>query len=176
MAGDLDDLPARRTNEFRGIKNGIGGCTDGTIAACIQVFERHQLYGPGHPGDAHAIVADGTDCPGDVRAVSVVVERIVGVVHEVPAAKVVNVSVAVVVDAVGRLVVALRIGAHFTGVQPNVRGEVRVVVINARVSDANDDRAGVGADTPCLRRIDVRVGGAASLPDVMQGRYFGEQR
>ena len=52
--------------------------------------------------DADAVVAERADRAGDVRAVAVVVDRVVVVVDEVPAAEVVDVAVAVVVDAVVR--------------------------------------------------------------------------
>ena len=51
-------------------------------------------------GDADAVVADGADGAGDVRAVAVVVDRVAVVVDEVVAVHVVDVAVAVVVDAV----------------------------------------------------------------------------
>ena len=60
--------------------------------------------------------------PGDVRAVEVVVEVVDGVVvvAEVPAVDVVDVAVAVVVDAVGLLA-----AARFARVRPGAGGEVR---------------------------------------------------
>ena len=59
--------------------------------------------------------------PGDVRAVEVVVEVVDGVVvvAEVPAVDVVDVAVAVVVDAVGLLA-----AARLAGVRPGLAGEV----------------------------------------------------
>ena len=88
----------------------------------------HEPDVPVDAGDALAVVAGGADDAGDVGAVAAVVVRVVvGVASgrgrdaadEVPALPVVDVAVAVVVDAVGALVAAMRVRALLAGVVPD---------------------------------------------------------
>src|SRR5262249_30450271 len=70
-------------------------------AAGVEVLDRHQADVPVHPDHPDAVVADGPDRAGRVRAVAVVVHRVVVVVGEVPAEEVVPETVAVAVAAGG---------------------------------------------------------------------------
>jgi hypothetical protein len=71
---------------------------------------------------------------------------------------VVHVTVAVVVEAVAR---------DLTGIRPDVRREVGVVVVDPAVDDGDDDRGIADRDLPGLRCVDVRVGRAAGLTRVV---------
>ncbi len=70
--------------------------------ACAQRHDRHL---PVDAGDAERVVAARADRPGDVRPVVVRVERDVVALEEVPAVRVVDLAVGVVVDVVARVVV-----------------------------------------------------------------------
>ncbi len=87
-----------------------------------------------------------------MRAVSVIVDRVVVVVVEVPAVNVVDEAVAVVVDAVLR---------DLVGVGEDVGGEVLVKDVHTGVDDGDHDLARPGDVVPGLRRTDVRARGAA---------------
>ena len=94
----------------------------------------------------------------------VVVERIVVLVDEVIAVDVIDEAVAVVVEpVVGDLV----------GVHPDVCIEVRVGVVDPGV-DHGDDRAIARDRVPRLRRVDVRIGDAASLALVVETPLLAE--
>ena len=56
----------------------------------VDELHRHDLRVPVDARDADPIVADGADDPRGVRAVAVVIERVVGVGDEVPADQVVR--------------------------------------------------------------------------------------
>jgi hypothetical protein len=115
--------------------------------------------------------------------VPLVVVRVVVAVQEVPAAPVVDVAVAVVVDAVVRAS-----GAVLAGVRPHGRravppAEVRMGKVDARVDDA-DGHVDAGAGRrPRLERVDVRIrsaGGAVhdltevvQRPEVVEPRVVG---
>ena len=118
---------------------------------------------------------DGPDRPRDVRAVAVVVERVVVVVHEVPAVDVVDVAVAVVVDAVARTA-----RARLAWVRPDVRREVGVVPVHARVDHRDDNRRASGRGRPGLGSVDVSIrgsrGGFHCLTGVVQAPELAEER
>ncbi len=85
-------------------------------------------------------------------------------VDEVPAAPVVDIAVAVVVDAVraaARAVLAL--------VDPDVLGEIGVRHVDARVDDRDGDVRASGGDGPGLLGVDVRVGRARREVDLLAG-------
>ena len=87
-------------------------------------FEGHHLDVPVHADDSNPVIPDRSDRPGYVRTVSVVVDRIIVVVGEIPAAGVVDISVTVVVEPVDRLV----------RIDPNIRRKVGMVVIDPGVN------------------------------------------
>ena len=124
----------------------------------VEELERHDRAVPGDAGHADAVVAGRGDRPRDVRSVAVVVRRVVVVVHEVPAAPVVDVAVAVVVEAVrpaARAVLAL--------VDPDVLGEIGVRHVDTGVDDRDGDVGASGGDGPRLLRVDVRIGRAGRV-------------
>ena len=94
-----------------------------------------------------------------MRAVAVDVHRVGITSGKVPAVDVVDVAVAVVVDAVTW---------NLAGVHPDVVGQVFVGVVNARVDHGDDDTPGAGRDIPGLGSIDVGVRRAAELSGVVQ--------
>ena len=107
-----------------------------------------------------------------MRAVVVVVPRVVVAVHEVPAADVVDVAVAVVVDAVGR---RSRPGCS------RCSAPGRVVPRHAAVDHGHHGRGAAAVAVPRLRRVDVVVGGAGGMPvdglaGVVQPPQAAEQR
>src|SRR5215210_6115966 len=81
-----------------------------------------------------------------------VLDRVV-VVAEVPTMHVVDIAVAVVVDAVG-----LPTAAGFTRVRPRPRREIRMREIDAVVDDRHDGRRIAGRDADRLAGVDVDVG------------------
>src|SRR5262249_52726301 len=91
----------------------------------------HQGDVPGDTGHAGGVVSRRADGAGHVRAMAVVVVRIVVPVDEVPAVNVVDVPVAVVIDPVRR---------DLAGIGPDIGGEIRVVGVHARVDHGHDDR------------------------------------
>ena len=82
------------------------------------------------PEHADAVALTRRDDAGDVRAVAVVVVDVGVEVEHVRAVDVVDEAVAVVVAAVA---------GDLAGVRPDVRGEVRVVELDAGVEDGHED-------------------------------------
>ena len=82
------------------------------------------------------------------------------VVAEVPAVDVVDVAVAVVVDAVG-----LATAARFAGVRPGAVGKVRVAEVDAVIDDRDDRRRVAGRDAERLAAVDVGIGRALGRRD-----------
>src|SRR5262249_38854679 len=149
------------------VVQGADGVAHVPAARGVEELEGHELCVPVDPGDADPVVADGPDRPGDVGAVAVVVHRVRVIVGEVVPVDVVAVAVAVVVDAIAR---------DLARVGPDVRGQVRVVVVDAGVNHGDDGVAGAGAGVPGLRGVDVGVGDAAvgagvvEPPEVVEAR------
>ena len=127
-------------------------------------LERHDLRAPRDAGHPEAVVACGGDRSGDVRAVAVVVGRIVVAVHEVPPAPVVDVAVAVIVEAVRPAA-----GAVLARIDPDVLREVRMRDVDAGVDDGDHDVRAPGRDRPRFLRVDVRVGGARRVVHGLAG-------
>ncbi len=100
-----------------------------------------------------------------MRAVVVVVEGIRVVRDEVPASRVVDQAIAVVVDAVHRI----------ERVRPLPTREIGVAEVDARVADRYDGARAARLGVPGLRRVDVRVGGAAGLPGVVEAPELAER-
>jgi hypothetical protein len=99
--------------------------------------------------------------------VPVVVRRVVVAVRKVPSTPVVDVAVAVVVDAVRPAPCAI-----LAVVDPHVLGEVGVRRVHAGVDDGDDDVGATGGDRPRLRGVDVGIrrarGVVHRLADVVQ--------
>ena len=149
------------------IVNGVERSTGWTRAACAEELQCGKLHIPGHARDADAIVAYGADGAGDVRPVTVVIHRVGVVVDEVPAVDVINIAVAVVINRVSR---------DLARVRPHVCSKVGMGVVDARVYDADDDRAAARADIPRLGGVDIRVDRASGLPGIVHSPQTAEVR
>ena len=101
------------------VEDGADGVRGRPGPVAAEELQAHQADVPVHADDADAVVADRADRAGDVRPVPLVVCRVVVAVDEVPAAPVVDVAVAVVVD-----VIRATAAAVLSGVDPRVRGEI----------------------------------------------------
>ena len=122
---------------------------------------------------ADAVVANRSDCARDVRAVTVVVHRIGVAVGKVVAPHIVNVAVAIIVDAVS---------SHLTGIAPSIGSQIGMVVIDASVDHGDNHRSGTSGRVPRFGSIDVDVCHATRLADVVEtperaeGWIVGEDR
>jgi hypothetical protein len=90
---------------------------------------------------------------------------VVVVVDEVPAEDIVDVAVAVVVDAVA---------GDLAGVDPGVEEEIGVGDLGAAVQHAHDDLRAPGGDGPGAQGIHVGAGGAPGLTRVAHVPLLGE--
>ena len=91
--------------------------------------------------------------------VAVLIQGVGIVRHEVPAMHIIDEAVAIVVQSIAR---------NLSGVVPDVVGEVRMGVVDARVHQRQQDVVAPGADVPALLRADVRAGSPLGLPSVVQ--------
>ena len=102
----------------------------------------------GDAADARVVAVAGDDRAGDVGPVPVVVGRVVVVIDEVPAAPVVDESVAVVVGPVH----------HLNWVRGELPREVGVIELDAGVDHGDGHASAGGAERPGLRDVHVGVG------------------
>ncbi len=128
----------------------------------------HDPHAPVDAADAQAVVADGADRAGHVRAVSVHIGHVVVPVGHIPAVDVVNVAVAVVVNPVGGLVAALFVDASLAWVDPDVGLEILVIDHHAGIADGHDDGVSARRAVPGAFGTDVGTLGAAGLAHVAQ--------
>ncbi len=130
---------------------------------------------PRDAGHADAVVAARGDDPGDAGAVAEVVGGLVVALDEVPPAPVVDVAVAVVVDAV-----VLAAAAGLARVAPQVRREVRLAEADARVHHGDLDVGRAGRAAPRVDGIDVGARDAGRVVDelavVAQAPFLVEER
>jgi hypothetical protein len=157
---NVDALRQRVVNAFNG-----AGRRAGAVGG--EELECHELDVPGDPGNADAIVADGSDGAGHEGAVVVVVHGIAAVVDGADAMDIVDVPVIVIVEPV--------IG-DFTGIDPHIGGEIGMVVVHTAIYNAYDNRICIGAEGPGFGGIDVGVGAAAVLPGVVEAPELTEGR
>ena len=97
--------------------------------------------------------------PATWRAMTVVVHRIVVVVGEVPSPHVVHEAVAVVVDPV--------VG-DLAGIDEDVRRQIGMRVVDARVDDRHEDARRSSEDIPSMDGANVGARGSTRLADVAQ--------
>ena len=147
--------------------DGTDGVGHVARAVGVEDPQRHHLARVRDADDADAVVADRGDRARDVRAVAVGVVGQVVVVDEVPAVHVVDVAVAVVVDAVAR---------DLARVRPDVGGEVGVVVLDPGVDDGDDDVGAAGRRVPGRLGVDVGVARLVEAPHLRQARVVGRER
>ncbi len=136
----------------------VEGVRRGAASVGVEKSERHDAALPRDSGNAQAVVADGGNGSGDVGAVRVGVGGVVVFAEEVPAVDVIDVSVAIVIDAV----------EFFQGVDPDVRGEIGMGDIHAGIDDADDDGGGARGDIPGFGGVDIGIGDAAGLACVVE--------
>ncbi|MCZ7641096.1 MAG: hypothetical protein M5U12_36605 [Verrucomicrobia bacterium] len=98
-----------------GVPDGFDDAGHGGFALVVEGLDGHEGDLPANPGDADAVVADGADDAGDMGAVGVVVHRIAVLADEVVAVDVIDVAVAIVIEAVAR---------DLAGVDPDVGFQV----------------------------------------------------
>ena len=153
--------------QVRGVSHRLLRIRDRPAACGIEKFKRNERHRPAHARHARPVVAHAADGARAVRTVLVVIHREVVIVHEVPAACVVDESVAIVIDPIARDLARIR---------PHVRRQIRVCVVDARVDHAHLHRGAARAHLPCLRRIDVRIHRARALPRVVHAPQIGKAR
>src|SRR5262245_41523900 len=158
IVGDLD-VVAPVVHHVGVVDRGNGaGHRPGVIRS--EPADRQDLHARRDADHADSVIADGGDGARHVRAVPVLILRVVVVGEEIPAVDVVDEAVVVVVDAVA---------GDLAGIRIDVGGQVRVSEINAAVQHADDHRAAAGGDVPGLGSIDVRVGNADLPEDGLAG-------
>jgi len=96
------------------------------------------------------------------RAVAVLVDRIAAALLRVQPENVIDHTVAVVIDPVGRE------RAGLAGVAPHLPGKIGVGVAHAAVDDGDDHLDGTGGQTPGSDRVDVGASEPAVLSCVAQ--------
>ena len=159
----VDDLCA--------VIDGIDDALDDVAAvACAEQSAQHphghDLAKGCHAGNADAVVLRGGNGAGHVRAVvsDVVRDVVLGrrqrkdaVAGEIPADRVIDVAIAVIVDVVA---------GNFAGIPPKVVHEIRMIQIDAGVHHGHDYGGGAAGDVPGLRHpylVHVPLGVVAGI-------------
>ena len=122
-------------------QDGAGCVTDSLV---VEDLQRHEPGPPLDAGQSNAVVAPRPDDACDVGAVAVQIRWIAVVVGEVPAVQVVDIAVAIIVQAVERL----------PGVLPHVALEVRVRAVDPGVQDCHAEILVAAEDGPGSGRLD----------------------
>jgi hypothetical protein len=107
---------------------------------------------PADPGDTALVIGDGACDSRTVGAVTATLSGGIGgigiTIAEVPPVDVIDMAVAVIIDA--------RRAGSFRRVRPDIGGQVLVVAVDACVNDGEDDAAVPLLDIPGLGCVDVR--------------------
>ena len=120
--------------------------------------------GPVDTRNADVVVPDTTDCPTAVGPMSVSVHRVGVVVVEVVSMDIIDVAVAIIILAVAR---------NFAWVGPDVRHEIRVGVIDARINYCNNEFLVARVLIPCLRGADLIHAVEVSPQGIIRNRIQG---
>ena len=70
---------------------------------------------PVYPGHTESIIADRPDCPRNMGAMTVVVDRVGGFINKIPSPDVINIPIPIIIDAIPR---------NFIGIIPDICGEI----------------------------------------------------
>ena len=158
---DIDAAILHRGNVVE-TGNGVG---EETRSGRVEEFARQNFDVPGDAGDADPVVAHRAYDPGHVRPVTVVVHGIGVSVDGIDAVTIVDMAVAVVVDAV-----VVAVGR----VLKDVRRKILVVVVDTGVDHRNDDVVAPRRDIPGLGGVDIRVDGETGLAGVVEPHLAGK--
>ena len=171
---DRDDVGAVVAAHHGGVIDRGDSPASVTAAVVVINSQWHDRHLPVDAGDADPIVADRADDARHMRAVSVAVLHVVVVLDEVPAVHVVDVAVVVAVDSDP---------LGFTGIRPDVGGEIGVGEVDPGVDDRHHHALRTGGDIPRLRRVDVGAdqpvaadGGVAEAPLRGEARVIRDRR
>ena len=149
----------RNLNSLRdAVVDGRDAGTQQDAAVAGSDLESCETDDPAHAHDTLAVVADRADCARGVGSVAVVVSWVIVVVVEVPTPHIVDLAVALVVDAV--------VG-DLAGIGPAVRGQILVGGIESRFCHAVHHGRRASEDVPDEVRVDVRAGGAGIAVDYL---------
>src|SRR6185369_2110212 len=169
VGGDDIDAMVLQVPEVIQAFDGAGGIT---AAFVVQKFAGDQLDVPVDPDYSGAVVAGRTDGPGDMGAMTVVVDRPGVVAVGIDTVFVVHIAVAVVVEDVAR-----RVG----GVDPEIRQQIRTGKhVDTGVDHPDHDIAAAGRDVPRIGDADVGAGDAPGLagivhsPELIEPDVVGE--
>ena len=84
----------------------------------VEKLAIHHSHAPGHAHHPDAVVAGCADDAADVRAVADIIHRLSGAQNGVNAINIIDIAIAVIIDAIGALVMALGIQAGLAGIEP----------------------------------------------------------
>ena len=93
-------------------------------------------------------------------AVTVGIAGIVVVPIKIPPVDVIDIAVAVVIDAVS---------GNLAGVGPDIGGQIRMIDVHTGIDDGHHDIAAAGGHTPGFKRIDVGIIGAVGPVHILTG-------
>ena len=118
----------------------------GTASSIRQKLQRDNLCIPCNAGHTDTVVSLGSNRSRDVGSVTIAILWVVRVGNKVPTTDIIDVTIAVVVDA---------ISSNLAWVHPNVALKVWMVEIDSRVDYRHPVVRISGVEIPCLRSIDV---------------------
>src|SRR5262249_16612263 len=141
--------------------DGVDGVGRRAAARGIKELGAHDARRPIHTHDAKGVVADGANGPRDMRAVVVVVQGITGVVN----------CVKTVRTGGTRDEAAADVDREGGGRRPDIRGQIRMRVVDASIDYGYDVGARACRDIPresgadvCARRAGNSENGLAGVP------------
>src|SRR6185312_5657803 len=77
---------------------------------------------PCYADHANAIVTFSGNRAGYMRAMAIIIERIIGIIEKIPAVKIIDETISVIVN---------KVSGNFIGVGPDIVCQVRMVIVNA---------------------------------------------
>src|SRR5262249_25838466 len=139
------DVLALDVFEVVDVLEGLDHVAQPSVAFRIECFDSDNARSPGH-ANGSLVEWRRTYLTRHGRSLVQVVLRVAIIVDEVISMDVIDVAVAVVVDAVAR---------DFERVRPDIRRQVRVGVVHTSVDHGDENVGRTGRDLPRLGSVDV---------------------
>ena len=112
-------------------------------ATIHKTFNRHNFNFGSHADHSYSVITNGGNCPGDMRPMAMNIPRIIIRVSKIPSPDIIHKAVAIVIHA---------IVGDLPDIGPDIRGNVGMVIIHARVHDRHNHALAL-REVPGLGRL-----------------------
>ena len=89
----------------------------------------------------------------------IIIHGIIVIVDKIPSINIIDVAISVIIYTIAR---------YFTGVDPDIGGEILMGIVNTCIDHSYDDGKASCIDIPCFDSINIRIRRSSCLSGIMQ--------